>query len=104
MGYDLSDVKFIDANEGWAVGANGAIIHTTDGGAYWLPEPSDTSHTLERISAVSKGRAWAVGFGGTIVTYASDSAFPTQPQLKTPGAEQPKERPRRVKQNTSRAD
>ncbi|HEX8634368.1 MAG TPA: YCF48-related protein [Pyrinomonadaceae bacterium] len=92
---DLSDVKFIDANEGWAVGVQGTIIHTTDGGANWRPEPSGTRHPLERLSVAASGRAWAVGFGGTIINYAARAAAP-RPQLKTPGAEQPKERPRRA--------
>ncbi|MDQ1589980.1 MAG: hypothetical protein QOG71_607 [Pyrinomonadaceae bacterium] len=93
---DLSDVKFIDASEGWAVGAEGTIIHTTDGGANWRLEPSGTRHPLERLSVASRTRAWAVGFGGTIVNYANTAATPTPPQLKTPGWEQPKERPRRA--------
>ncbi|MDQ1558821.1 MAG: hypothetical protein QOD32_1881 [Pyrinomonadaceae bacterium] len=93
---DLSDVKFIDASEGWAVGAEGTIIHTTDGGANWRLEPSGTRHPLERLSVASRTRAWAVGFGGTIVNYANTAATPIPPQLKAPGREQPKERPRRA--------
>jgi photosystem II stability/assembly factor-like uncharacterized protein len=95
---DLLDVKFIDAKEGWAAGAGGTIIHTTDGGANWRPEPSGTRHPLERLSATSRARVWAVGFGGTIINYAGD-AFTPAPQLRTPGSEQPKERPRRVSRN-----
>jgi photosystem II stability/assembly factor-like uncharacterized protein len=97
---DLLDVKFIDANEGWAAGAGGTIIHTMDGGANWRPEPSGTRHPLERLSVASRARAWAVGFGGTIINYAGDAFTPAPPRLNTPGGEQPKERPRRVKRNT----
>jgi photosystem II stability/assembly factor-like uncharacterized protein len=93
---DLFDVKFMDASEGWAVGAEGAIIHTTDGGAHWRLEPSGTRHPLERLSLASPARAWAVGFGGTIINYAGHAAAPKPPQLKTPGREQLRERPRRV--------
>jgi photosystem II stability/assembly factor-like uncharacterized protein len=98
---DLLDVKFIDAKEGWAAGAGGTIIHTTDGGANWRPEPSGTRHPLERLSAASRARVWAVGFGGTIINYAGDAftPAPAPPQLRTPGSEQPKERPRRVSRN-----
>ncbi|HLL17041.1 MAG TPA: YCF48-related protein [Pyrinomonadaceae bacterium] len=96
---DLLDVKFMDRNEGWAVGAGGTIIHTTDGGAHWRLEPSGTRHPLERLSLAPPGRAWAVGFGGTIINYAGHDAAPKPPRLKTPGPEQPRERPRRV--NTS---
>jgi photosystem II stability/assembly factor-like uncharacterized protein len=97
---DLLDVKFIDDREGWAVGTGGAIIHTTDGGANWQPELSGTRHPLERLSVVSPGRAWAVGFGGTIVNYAGHPDATAPPRLKTPGGEEPKERPRRVNRNT----
>ncbi|MCA1564672.1 MAG: hypothetical protein LC803_03235 [Acidobacteria bacterium] len=97
---DLLDVKFIDAEEGWASGAGGTIIHTTDGGANWRREPSGTRHPLERLSVASRARAWAVGFGGTIINYAGDAFTPAPPRLKTPGSEQPRERPRRVSRNT----
>jgi len=33
----LLDVWFRDARNGWAVGAFGLILHTTDGGAHWEP-------------------------------------------------------------------
>jgi photosystem II stability/assembly factor-like uncharacterized protein len=101
VGVDLSDVKFVDADEGWAVGAEGTIIHTTDGGANWRLEPSGTRHPLERLSVASRARAWAVGFGGTIVNYTQTAAPPRPPQLKTPGREQPKERPRRANPATA---
>ncbi len=32
----LTAVAFVDANRGWAVGHDGAILSTTDGGANWL--------------------------------------------------------------------
>jgi photosystem II stability/assembly factor-like uncharacterized protein len=78
---DLSDVKFFDAQEGWAVGANGAIIHTEDGGATWTQVASGTTHPLERLAFVTRARGWAVGFGGTIIAYASTNAQP--PRIKS---------------------
>ncbi|HKP71622.1 MAG TPA: hypothetical protein VJT82_01710, partial [Pyrinomonadaceae bacterium] len=54
-----------------------------------------TRHPLERLSIVNRAHAWAVGFGGTIITYtAGDAVQP--PQLKAPDREQPGERPRRA--------
>jgi photosystem II stability/assembly factor-like uncharacterized protein len=98
---DLSDVKFLDARTGWAVGAQGTIIHTTDGGARWQTEASGTRHPLERLSVASRARAWAVGFGGTIIRYADDAQLAPPPQLKLPGKEQPRERLRRVNSNSA---
>jgi photosystem II stability/assembly factor-like uncharacterized protein len=66
---DLFDVKFLDAREGWAVGAEGTIIHTTDGGQHWTVERSNTEHPLERVFFTDRNHGWAVGFGGTIVSY-----------------------------------
>ena len=101
VGVDLTDVKFLDRQTGWACGAEGTIIHTTDGGAHWQIEPSSTRHPLERLSIASRGRAWAVGFGGTIIRYADDAQAAPPPQLKMPGKEQPKERPRRANRNAT---
>jgi photosystem II stability/assembly factor-like uncharacterized protein len=97
----VTRVAFADRSRGWAFGEMGALYATTDGGANWRREPSGTLHPLERLSVVSPGRAWAVGFGGTILRYAGHAAAPARPQLKTPGREQPKERPRRVKPDTA---
>jgi photosystem II stability/assembly factor-like uncharacterized protein len=66
VGDDLFDVKFFDAREGWAVGAGGATLHTRDGGRTWTDERRVTTHALERLCFVGR-RAWAVGFGGTVV-------------------------------------
>jgi photosystem II stability/assembly factor-like uncharacterized protein len=73
---DLYDVKFLDALEGWAVGAEGTIIHTNDGGVHWTTERSGTEHPLERIFFADRTHGWAVGFGGTIVTYVRAQAPP----------------------------
>jgi photosystem II stability/assembly factor-like uncharacterized protein len=66
---DLFDVKFVDAREGWAVGAEGTIIHTVDAGEHWTTERSGTEHPLERVFFADKNHGWAVGFGGTVVSY-----------------------------------
>ena len=66
---DLFDVKFVDAQEGWAVGAEGTIVHTTNGGGTWTSERSGTEHQLERVFFTDKSHGWAVGFGGTVVAY-----------------------------------
>ncbi|HEY5499613.1 MAG TPA: YCF48-related protein [Bacteroidales bacterium] len=35
QGNSLYGVEFISSTEGWAVGANGTILKTSDGGASW---------------------------------------------------------------------
>jgi len=75
---DLSDVKFIDAREGWAAGTQGTLLHTNDGGLHWLPEPIGSSPALERLFIIDRSHLWAVGFGGTILRFGETTA----PQLK----------------------
>ncbi len=36
-GNNLFSIHFTDMNNGWAVGANNTILHTTNGGTTWLP-------------------------------------------------------------------
>jgi photosystem II stability/assembly factor-like uncharacterized protein len=51
---------------GWAVGNNGTIVHTGDGGANWAAQPGGTG-TLRGVAFVDASNGWAVGDGGTIV-------------------------------------
>jgi photosystem II stability/assembly factor-like uncharacterized protein len=76
---DLLDVKFVDAVEGWAAGAEGTLLHTTDG-VHWMVMPSVTSHPLERLFFTDRDHGWAIGFGGTIISYSNSSA--QHPQLR----------------------
>jgi hypothetical protein len=46
------------------------VIRTADGGLHWTVEPSSTQHPLERIFITDREHAWAVGFGGTIISYS----------------------------------
>lgn len=66
-GYGLSSVHFINAMQGWAVGANGAIIHSDDGGSDWSPQSSGTNKNLNSVHFVDDSKGWAVGVQGTIL-------------------------------------
>ncbi len=65
---DLNDVYFTSPLMGWAVGDNGVIIRTRDSGMTWTDGGSRTTHRLEKI-VFANGRGWAVGHGGTVLTY-----------------------------------
>src|SRR5262245_57027688 len=47
--YDLEGVDMVSATEGWAVGAQGTILHTTDGAATWSPQTSGTTEPLNAV-------------------------------------------------------
>jgi len=65
---DLTDVFFSSTAEGWAVGDEGTILRTTTAGNVWTAVDSKAKHKIERIFFVGK-KGWAVGFGGTILSY-----------------------------------
>lgn len=45
----LHAVQFLDAHEGWAVGDQGTVWHTMDGGVVWERQPTGTRATLTCI-------------------------------------------------------
>ena len=90
----LFDVDFVDATTGWAVGSDGIVVHTSDGGTTWARQPLPP---LDSIAGLGPGpggtdlraggwddlfsvsfpdaRAGAVaGPGGTILTTADGGA------------------------------
>ncbi len=65
---DLTDIFFTDTAEGWAIGDEGIVLHTTTAGNVWTMVNSNARHKLERVFFNGK-KGWAVGFGGTILSY-----------------------------------
>jgi poly(3-hydroxybutyrate) depolymerase len=59
-------VSFSDANNGFAVGWQGVIFRTTDGGDTWVELTSGTNHLFYEVSSTDENTATAVGSGGTI--------------------------------------
>jgi len=70
---NLTDVYFTNQTNGWAIGEDGIVIRTRDGGTTWTDVESHVSHRLEKITFTGE-RGWAVGFGGTIITYDPGAA------------------------------
>ena len=58
----------------YAVGANGAILRTTDGGVTWTAESSGTQAVLSGIWGDGRGELHAVGMAGTILHSADGGA------------------------------
>ena len=63
----LLGVSFTDANRGTAVGQNGTILRTTNGGATWARKTSGTSENLLSVSFTDANSGTAVGANGTIL-------------------------------------
>ncbi len=67
IGSDIYDIAFRDQMAGFAVGDAGSVLATIDGGKTWSLDRSGAKHRLERVVFAGE-RAFAVGFGGTIVS------------------------------------
>ena len=49
------------ASYAWAVGNNGTILATTDGGTHWLKQPSGTTYQLRSVAFADPRHGWVVG-------------------------------------------
>jgi photosystem II stability/assembly factor-like uncharacterized protein len=54
-------IQMVDRTEGWAVGAEGVIWHTIDGGQHWERQPSGVRGTLCGLHFVTPYTGWVVG-------------------------------------------
>lgn len=66
-GEALYGVDFVSSTRGWAVGAAGTIITTSDGGTTWTPQASGTINNLNDVDFTDAGNGRAVGDNGTIL-------------------------------------
>jgi len=61
VGSELNSVFFIDELTGWAVGDDGVIVNTTDGGNNWSEQVSGTTNYFTSVFFTSGSDGWAVG-------------------------------------------
>ncbi|MDB5257601.1 MAG: Cadherin-like beta sandwich protein [Chitinophagaceae bacterium] len=64
---DLRSVHFISSTQGWAVGNNGIILTTSNGGLTWTTQTSGTTEYLNTVHFISSTQGWIVGTNGTIL-------------------------------------
>ena len=63
----LDDVTFVDADTGFAVGRDGTVIATTDGGDTWVEQDSTVDSALKGVGFFDGDTGWAVGTDGVII-------------------------------------
>ncbi len=81
---DLFAVSFEATNPqvGWAVGAQGTILYTSDGGTTWTAMASGTTASLHGVFATTDGthdHAWAVGAQGTVLALSEPASITINP-------------------------
>src|SRR6202171_5168224 len=65
----INAIRFAkDKRHGWAVGADGAILRTENGGFVWKEQPSSANTTLYGLYVKDKSRAVVAGAGGIVFT------------------------------------
>jgi photosystem II stability/assembly factor-like uncharacterized protein len=67
----LTSVHFVDPLTGWAVGGEGLILKTGDGGATWTPQNTGTTTPLAAVHFTSSAVGHAVGEGGLLLRTAN---------------------------------
>jgi photosystem II stability/assembly factor-like uncharacterized protein len=70
---DLHGVYFLDSNTGWAVGRQGKIVRTTNGGSSWSEQNSSTTEDLNDVFMLNSSLGYAVGKKGKIVKFNGTS-------------------------------
>lgn len=65
---DLKTLFFLNSNIGWAGGANGTIIKTTDGGVSWdTTINTPITETIRSVFFINSNTGWAAGNNGKVL-------------------------------------
>jgi photosystem II stability/assembly factor-like uncharacterized protein len=76
----ILSVYFADAQRGWAVGEQGTVLVSTDGGFSWHRQISGTQGYLLSVYFADAQRGWIVGYPGTILA-TTDGGSSWHPQI-----------------------
>ncbi|HEX7410125.1 MAG TPA: YCF48-related protein [Candidatus Binatia bacterium] len=76
---NLYGARFVDADNGWTVGAFGTIFRTRDGGKTWRPQVSHTTELLFSVDFADARHGWITGRSGLIL-HTSDGGDTWQTQ------------------------
>lgn len=88
----LYGVHFVDAKLGWAVGTDGVVLSSKDGGKTW--NGSDTKSITKdtfftQVSFTTPNNGWLVGIGKVYYTGSGGNSWNVQHQLRVAGAKSP---------------
>ncbi len=75
----LSDIHFVDAAHGWAVGTSpGVLLSTDDGGATWRATTPSQATGLSKVTATDPNHAWALA-DGSVYALGADGSWTGHP-------------------------
>ena len=67
----LTSVYFVDSLYGWAVGDSGTIIHTSNGGADWSFQNSNTQNKIVDVFFLNRNLGWASSWNTSFVPFGT---------------------------------
>jgi photosystem II stability/assembly factor-like uncharacterized protein len=70
---------FLSADEGWAVGQDGTVLHTTNSGDTWTAQTSNASENLYAVYFLDEEYGWAVGNVGEYIYTTNGGSSWTAP-------------------------
>ena len=76
---------FLTDQIGWAVGFNGTILHTTDGGVHWVTQHSNNTESIWNIFFIDENEGWAVGWSNIYHTTNAGTTWEKQIKPSWPG-------------------
>jgi len=75
QGNSINSIRFApDKKRGWAVGANGVVLTTNNGGFEWEEQQSPASTTLYGMYVKDRSRAVVTGARGVVLTTSNGGA------------------------------
>ncbi len=76
----LTDILFLDADNGWIVGDRIPVMYTPNGGADWYEQsvPEAVTERLIAVDFVNSTHGWAVGSGCTIIRTTKGNTLGTR--------------------------
>jgi photosystem II stability/assembly factor-like uncharacterized protein len=84
----LHAVQFVDEREGWAVGDEGAVWHTIDGGQSWDRQPTGVRGSLRSVHFLNPYTGWVAGRverpgggSGGVLLFTDDGGVKWKPVL-----------------------
>ena len=70
----VSDLTFVDGQQGWAVGGRGLILHTADGGKTWVAQNSGEARDIVTVAFADSLHGYAACENGVFLTTADGGA------------------------------
>lgn len=75
---DLGLVDFVDPAHGWAAGAAGTVVATTDGGASWQAQASGVGSGMAGLAFADAMHGWLTGGGVVLATTDGGASWSAQ--------------------------